>query len=141
MLRFKSLFLISVTFFSACAIVPKTQGAETDRVPTFAFEPRLKKFSPYFDRMAAIVQVQWERIIVQSGVFPPLGSSVSVSFCIDRAGEISNIIESGNTAGKRAYEACKKALTARGPYGKWTDDMIAELGESQTFTFTFFYGS
>ena len=43
------------------------------------------------------------------------------------------------TAGNQAEKACTSAITARAPYGPWTDDMIAVLGQSQELTFTFFY--
>jgi len=31
------------------------------------------------------------------------------------------------------------AITDRAPYGTWTDDMKAVLGEQQEMTFTFYY--
>jgi hypothetical protein len=43
------------------------------------------------------------------------------------------------TAGNQAEKACAAAITARAPYGPWTDDMIAVLGEEQELTFVFYY--
>jgi hypothetical protein len=38
-----------------------------------------------------------------------------------------------------AERACMSAITDRAPYGEWTDDMKAVLGEQQEMTFTFYY--
>jgi len=62
---------------------------------------------------------------------------VTVSFRMDSDGKITAIIDVKNTSSDQGKEACISAITARSPYGKWSDDMIAVLGESQEMTFTF----
>ena len=54
-------------------------------------------------------------------------------------GRISEIVSVDGTAGNQAQKGCMAAITARAPYGPWTEDMIAVLGDSQELTFTFYY--
>ena len=42
-------------------------------------------------------------------------------------------------AGKQGVFSCQNAITYPQPYRKWTDQMIAVLGDSQEITFGFYY--
>jgi len=56
-------------------------------------------------------------------------------------GEISKIVRVDPTGAPSdaAIRACEAGITARSPYGQWTEDMIAVLGEQQEMTFVFYY--
>ena len=111
----------------------------TTNIGPVAIDARWSQYGQYLQQLIETVQVQWERIIDQSHVYPPSGSTVTVKFRLDSSGVVAEIIQSESTGGTQAERACISAITARSPYGKWTDDMIAMLGESQEMTFNFYY--
>lgn len=102
-------------------------------------DAKWSNYGVYLQRMIETVQIQWDRILLQSTLYPPSGTTVTVSFRMDSDGKITTIIDVKNTSSDQGKEACISAITARSPYGKWSDDMIAMLGTSQEMTFTFYY--
>lgn len=111
----------------------------TSNIGPVAYDAKWSSYGEYLRKLIDTVQVQWDRIIVQSAVYPPAGSKVSVKFIINSKGEIADIVPVDTNAGKQATSACVAAITARAPYGEWTDDMLAVLGTQQEMTFTFYY--
>jgi len=112
----------------------------TSNIGPVAIDARWSQYGEYLQKFIETVQVQWERILDQTHTSPPSGSTVTVKFRMDgKEGAIAEIISSESTGGTQAERSCISAITARSPYGKWTDDMIAVLGESQEMTFTFYY--
>jgi hypothetical protein len=89
--------------------------------------------------MIESVQIQWEKLLTESKVYPTSSSTVTVKFVMDAEGKISRIVNLDSTASDAASRACVSAITDRAPYGTWTDDMKAVLGEQQEMTFTFYY--
>ena len=85
------------------------------------------------------MQIQWAHLLQQSKVYPTAGSSVTVKFVMDSTGRIARIVNVDSTAKDAAERACTSAITDRAPYGEWTDDMKAVLGEQQEIEFTFYY--
>jgi hypothetical protein len=104
-----------------------------------AVDARWSNYGVYLQRMIETVQIQWDRILIQSALYPPSGTTVTVTFRMDSDGTITKILETKNTSSEQGKESCVSAITARSPYGKWSDDMIAVLGTSQDMTFTFYY--
>lgn len=111
----------------------------TSNIGNIGYDAKWSNYGQYLQKMIETVQIQWERILIESRVSPPSGTSVKVVFRMDTEGKISQIMEVNGTAGNQAEKACTSAITARAPYGPWTDDMIAVLGQSQDLTFTFYY--
>ncbi|MFT3869953.1 MAG: hypothetical protein QM715_16000 [Nibricoccus sp.] len=107
-----------------------------------SFDSRWSDYGAYLSRMSEAVQMQWEHMLFQSGIKPPNGSVVVVKFRMDKTGAIAEIIETPatNTGGTQYQSICVTAMTSRAPYGVWTDDMVAILGDSQVMTWTFYYG-
>jgi hypothetical protein len=64
---------------------------------------------------------------------------VTVKFIMDDEGKIARIVNVDTTASETASRACVSGITDRSPYGPWTDDMKAVLGDRQEMTFTFYY--
>ena len=120
------------------AVLAENKFGTANLGPT-AIDARWSAYGQYMQQLIETVQVQWERILDQTRVMPPSGSTVSVKFRLDSSGTVSEILNSESTGGTQAERACISAITARSPYGKWTDDMVAALGESQEMTFTFYY--
>ena len=111
----------------------------TKNIGPAAFDARWSNYGQYLQKMIESVQIQWERILIESRVYPTSGTRVSVKFRINTRGEIYEIVSVEGTAGQQAEKACMAAITSRSPYGPWTEDMVAVLGESQEMTFNFFY--
>jgi hypothetical protein len=82
---------------------------------------------------------QWYRILEESRVSPPHGSHVTITFKINSKGETDIIKVEDADSGKQGVWSCQNAIQARQPYRKWSDQMIAVLGDDQTLTFGFYY--
>ncbi len=121
------------------AILAENKFGTSNIGPT-AIDAKWSNYGAYLQRLIETVQVEWDRILDSTGARPPAGTVVKVRFRIEATqGAIAEIIESNSTGGTQAERACQLAITARSPYGKWTDDMVAILGQSQEITFTFLY--
>jgi len=103
-------------------------------------DARWSNYGQYFQKLVDTVQIQWESLNERSETLPPTGTKVSVKFRLDSEGRVAEIIETDSNGGMHAVRLCVSAITDRAPHGKWTDDMIAKLGNSQELTFTFHYG-
>jgi len=111
----------------------------TQNIGPVAYNAKWSEYGSYLQKLIETVQIQWERLIVQSSVYPPPGTIVRVTFIINDKGEITDIAPGDGEAPLQAKRACVSAITARAPYGKWSDDMVAVLGHEQEMTFSFYY--
>jgi hypothetical protein len=111
----------------------------TMNIALAAVDAKWSNFGFYVQRMIETVQIQWDRILLSSTLYPPSGTIVTIKFRLDSAGKITGIGIVKNTSSEQGKEACLSAITARSPFGKWSDDMIAVLGDSQEMTLTFNY--
>lgn len=111
----------------------------TSNIGPVAFDARWSNYGAYLQRMIEAVQIQWERILMGSKVYPPSGTMVTVKFIINSEGNVSQIVRVENKSNEQGERACISAITDRAPYGPWTDDMKAVLGEQQELTFAFYY--
>jgi hypothetical protein len=89
--------------------------------------------------MVETIQIEWYRILDTSQIQPPVGSTVSIRFRMNSRGQITEILNVNNTSNEQGKDACLSAITNRSPYGEWTAQMIATLGNQQDMTFTFYY--
>lgn len=110
----------------------------TQNIGAVSFDARWSNYGQYLQQLIETVDVQWNRLMHESRAFPPSGSQVSVKFRLSSDGSISEVINVEGSGGKQYEQICIAGITMRAPYGKWTDDMIAILGESQELTFTFY---
>jgi hypothetical protein len=111
----------------------------TSNIGLAAWDAKWSNYGQYLQKLIDTVQIQWERVLIESRVYPTWGTNVKVVFKLDSKGAVSRIVSVEGTAGNQAEKACAAAITARAPYGPWTDDMIAVLGEEQELTFVFYY--
>ena len=120
------------------AILAENKFGTTNIGPT-AVDARWSNYGAYLQKLINSVQIQWERIIIEQSANPVIGSVVAVKFVINDEGNIIDIGVENSTANEIATRACVSAITDRMPYGPWTDDMRAVLGDRQQMTFTFYY--
>ena len=104
-----------------------------------AYDAKWSNYGAYLSKLIDTVQIQWENILLSGKIYPPAGSTVTVTFIIDSEGKIARIVNVDNKSTDQAAAACASAITDRAPDGPWTDDMIAMLGKQQEMTFTFYY--
>lgn len=113
----------------------------TKNIGLAGYDARWSNYGAYLQRLVDSVQIQFDNIVNNSGVFPPTGTVVTIKFRMDSDGKITDILSAESTGGEQAKSQSMSAITARSPYGKWTDDMVAMLGDSQEFTWKFYYGT
>lgn len=111
----------------------------TQNIGPIAYNAKWSEYGAYLQKLIETVQVQWEKIIEQGSVYPPAGTIVRVKFSINDKGEITDIAPDEGESPLQAKRASVSAITARAPYGRWSDEMIAVLGREQEMTFTFYY--
>jgi hypothetical protein len=111
----------------------------TSNIGPIAVDARWSNYGAYLHKMLEAIQLQWERILIESQTEPPSGSYVTVKFTMDSKGRITEILDVENTSSEQGKQSCLSAITLTAPYGDWTDDMIAVLGNSQELTFRFYY--
>jgi hypothetical protein len=111
----------------------------TKNVGALAYDAKWSAYGEYIQRLIDAVQAQWERLIIRSPIYPTRGTVVRVTFKIDSAGTISEIVKVESPDERTAEYLCISAITERAPYGEWSEDMIAVLGREQEMTFRFFY--
>ncbi len=97
------------------------------------------EYGEYLNELIEIVQTQWYGILEQSSVAPPRGSHVVITFKLNSKGETEIVKVEDSDSGKQGVWYCQSAIQDRQPYRKWTDQMIALLGDEQTITFAFYY--
>jgi hypothetical protein len=111
----------------------------TNNIGPIAYNAKWSSYGAYLHKMMEAIQIQWERILIESRTEPPSGSFVTVKFTLDKNGKITEILDVESTSSEQGKASCVSAITNTAPYGDWPDDMIAVLGDSQELTFRFYY--
>lgn len=111
----------------------------TANIGPIGLDARWSSYGQYLQELIETVQIQWDRILIQSRVYPSSGTTVIVGFILNQKGEITRITSVEGTSGDLGKQSCVSAITNSAPYGEWTQDMINVLGEQQQMTFTFYY--
>jgi len=111
----------------------------TSNIGPIAYNAKWSSYGAYLHKMMEAIQIQWERILIESRTEPPSGSMVTVKFTLDSKGRITEILDVESTSSEQGKASCVSAITNTAPYGDWSDDMIAVLGSSQDLTFRFYY--
>jgi len=111
----------------------------TSNIGPVAYDAKWSNYGAYLHKMLESIQVQWDRILIDSRTEPPSGTTVTVKFTIDLHGKIAAIVDVESTSTEQGKQSCISAITLTAPYGDWTDDMIAVLGTSQDIALEFYY--
>jgi hypothetical protein len=111
----------------------------TSNIGPAAYSAKWSSYGAYLHKMMEAIQIQWDRILIDSRTEPPSGTSVKIKFTLDSKGKITEIMDVENNSSEQGKQSCLTAITMTAPYGEWTPDMIAMLGDSQELTFVFYY--
>lgn len=114
------------------------EGAAS-RVGRVAIDANFQEFGDYLTRMLEVIGRQWHNLAWESLSSSEVGTMVIVSFRIDAAGEVRDLVVDHTSASLTATLICQDAVASRQPYGSWTRDMQEVLGEEQTVRVRFYY--
>ncbi len=104
-----------------------------------AYDAKWSSYGEYLQRLIDSVDVQWHRIVEQSSVYPDRNTRVQVAFRLNARGEIAEIVSVTGNGNDDARAACVSGIVVPAPYGAWSADMVATLGDTQELTFEFYY--
>ncbi len=105
-----------------------------------AVNPRMKEFGAYLQRVATIVDAEFDRVVSNTDVFPPIDSWVAVSFLLMPDGRVGQITDIDNHSTAEGAKLVLLSLTNRAPYEAWTPEMKKVLSsEGEELRFTFYY--
>jgi hypothetical protein len=111
----------------------------TSNIGPVAYSAKWNSYGAYLHKMMEAIQIQWDRILIDSRTEPPSGTSVTVKFTLNSKGKVTEIMDVENNSSEQGKQSCLTAITMTAPYGEWTPDMIQMLGDSQDLTFVFYY--
>jgi hypothetical protein len=112
--------------------------AGTMNVGPVGIDARWSAYGQYMAQLIETVDGHFQRITSEYRGHIPAGTRVIVTFSLNSDGEVS-VTQVEETAGRVAVSQCQSAITAGMPYPKWSQEMIAVLGDKQTITFAFYY--
>ncbi len=124
---------------TARSTILSNRATGVTNIGILGIDARWSEYGEYINELIEIVQTKWYDILAESRVSPPRGSHVIVTFRINSKGETEIIKVEDTDAGKQGVFSCQNAITYPQPYRKWSDQMIAVLGDSQELTFGFYY--
>lgn len=111
----------------------------TTNIGPVAYDTKWNEYGSYLSRLIESVQFQWERLLITGKIYPPSGTTVTVKFVLNDEGKIADILKVDNHSTDHGAKACVSAIIDPAPYGVWSSDMKAALGNQQELTFTFYY--
>jgi len=111
----------------------------TANVGVIGVSAQFSKYGLYLQKLIDTVQIQWDELNRESKIYPSAGSVVVVTFILNSEGKVSRIVNVDSRATDQAARTCTSAITDRSPYGPWSDDMKALLGDEQELVFSFYY--
>jgi hypothetical protein len=111
----------------------------TSNIGLTGIDARWSSYGEYLQRMIETIQIEWYKVLDSSNAQPPVGTEVSVRFRLNSDGRVTQLLKIDSTSSEVGKDACLAAITNPSPYGEWTPDMKATLGDHQDMTFTFYY--
>ncbi len=111
----------------------------TKNVGVTAINAKFSNYGAYLQRLVEAVQIEWDGLVSSMKAYPPQGTYVVVKFVLNAEGKVTGISNIENHSTDVGSRTCVAAITSRSPYGEWTEDMKAVLGEEQELVFTFYY--
>ncbi len=120
---------------------PLKQSARgVSRAGRMAIDANFSEFGDYLQRMFEAVSWRWNLLAEQTRrSYAEMHSQVEIEFFLTRQGQVKDLKVIQSSAGKTATLICEDAVKSPAPYGKWTDEMAAALGERQAVRITFQY--
>jgi hypothetical protein len=120
-------------------IVEEKRGTH-DVAPYMAVDAKFSQFGAYLEMMYEAISSQWDDECENySFDLHDAGTEVETDFVINSKGEITELQVANSTAARGPTLMCVNAIKLPAPYGAWSKEMIALLGQEQTVRITFYY--
>ncbi|MEO6876548.1 MAG: hypothetical protein ABI222_17165 [Opitutaceae bacterium] len=113
--------------------------AGTQNVGLRGIDAKWSNYGTYLQKMVEIVQAQFDKLNYESRISPPVGTTVTVKFTLNSKGEVRITAVDASRGSDAAAKICTSSIGIPSPFGPWTDDMKAMLGEEQEMTYDFYY--
>jgi len=105
-----------------------------------AVDAKFSQFGSYLDMMFEAIGSEWDNECAKySFNMRDGGTAVETEFVINPKGEVTELKIVDSTATRGATLMCVNAIKLPAPYGVWSKEMVALLGEGQTVRITFYY--
>jgi hypothetical protein len=120
-------------------IIKSTQGTHNAGIAP-AVDAKFTPFGAYLQKMFEAIGSEWD-IECEDYTFgvQDSGVAVVVSFIINSQGQVESAQVENSSATRGATMLCLNAIQRPAPYGVWTKEMTAELGDRQLIKVAFYY--
>ena len=107
---------------------------------TVAVDSRFSEFGAYQQRMIEAISRQWNLLGSAYDLNTAVNTIVVVEYPLNKNGELTAISTPFSNSTNTGRGLCEQSILTTAPYGEWTRDMIAALGEQdQQVRITFHY--
>ena len=116
--------------------------SKATRIGNIAIECKLHPYGIYVQQMLQSIEAQWGQLVKGSRNYiikDHLQQSYTYEFILEANGRIKSLVSLGSDNGSLASDLCRQAISSRAPFGNWTNEMIQEIGNSDTITIKFRY--
>jgi len=120
-------------------ILKSTLGAH-DQALAPAVDAKWTPFGAYLQMMFEAIGSEWDIECARySFSVQDSGAAVETTFVINSQGQIESLQVDSSTATRGATLLCLSSIKHPAPFGVWTKEMAALLGDSQVIKITFYY--
>ena len=110
------------------------------RIGALAIDANFSDFGAYQQRMMEAISAQWNLLGRQYNyTSTDYGTKVVAEYKLNREGQVTDLKIIFTSASRPATLLVQDAILSRAPFGPWTKEMVATLGNEQTIRITFFY--
>jgi len=112
------------------------------RIGEIAVDCKLHPYGVYLQQMLQAIESQWYQLVkgslpyIQKDKIPP---EIVYSFLLNSKGKLETLTSLGSQEDTLASDLCRQAISSRAPFGKWSEEMIKDLGETDLITIKFSY--
>ncbi|MEM8549479.1 MAG: hypothetical protein AAGF10_01690 [Verrucomicrobiota bacterium] len=112
----------------------------TNRVGVMSIDANFSEFGAYQQRMMEAISAQWT-LMARNANFTgsQRGTMVHVRYTLKRDGHVEGFQILRSSASRPATYLVQDAVLSRAPFGDWTREMVATLGDEQSIEIRFFY--
>jgi len=120
-------------------LVIETQGTHNAGLAP-SVDAKFSQYGQYLAQMYAAIGAAWD-ISAENYTFSlqDTGTKVETLFVLNSQGQVEEVAVLNSTASRGATLLCTGAIKSPAPYGAWSKEMVALLGERQTIRITFYY--
>lgn len=105
-----------------------------------AVDARFSQYGFYLKQMFDTIQLQWYSLLANVTIGQEnRPARVDVEFVLTSDGRVEKAEVLDTNAGQLATLLCKDAIESRSPFGPWTEQMVASMGDETTIRIRFIY--